>query len=380
MRMISRITGRVDWVMLALALLIAGLGVIVIYSATHGAGSSRANHIHVKQMIWIAAGLTAMLLAASIDYHIMGRCITLLYPALVASLLMVMIIGKLGGGSRRWISLGPVILQPSEFAKIVIVATLAWHFNRSMMKNELRLRDMVLPSAIVAVPALLILKQPDLGTAAMLFLILGVMALTIGVNKKSLFILLTAFILIFPFLWYQVFHDYQRERVIALLNPGADPLGSGYHSLQSKIAVGSGRLLGKGLMAGTQSRLNFLPVRHTDFIFAVLAEETGFVGSALFLLGYLILLYRGLSLACRGTDRFGFLLASGLVASQTLYLFFNVGMTVGITPVVGLPLPLMSYGGSSMVASMISIGLIMNVGMRGARGNGSASRPAMDLA
>jgi rod shape determining protein RodA len=243
------------------------------------------------------------------------------------------------------------------------VLSFARYFTEIRRDGGLRFRDLLIPCVMLVVPFVLIAKQPDLGTALVLFFVACTLVFASGFPLKILLSLMGGGLIALPIGWIFL-KDYQKVRVITLLNPDFDPLGAGYHSWQSKIAIGSGGFWGKGFLAGTQSGLNFLPEKHTDFIFAVFAEEWGFVGTAVLLVLYMALILRGLSIAYSSKDRLGSLIATGVVATLSVYILFNIGMTVGLTPVVGLPLPLFSYGGSSMLATMIAVGLLLNIRMR----------------
>jgi rod shape determining protein RodA len=259
--------------------------------------------------------------------------------------------------------MGPFTFQPSELVKVFLVLSLARYFTETHREGGLRFRDLLIPLVMVVIPFALIAKQPDLGTALVLFFVASALIFASGFPLKTLLVITGAGVIAMPIGWIFL-KDYQKIRVITLLNPDFDPLGAGYHSWQSKIAIGSGGFWGKGWLAGTQSGLNFLPEKHTDFIFAVFAEEWGFVGTAALIVLYLVLVLRGIYIAYASKDRLGCLIAAGVVAMLSVYILFNIGMTVGLTPVVGLPLPLFSYGGSSMLATMVAIGLLLNIRMR----------------
>jgi rod shape determining protein RodA len=259
--------------------------------------------------------------------------------------------------------LGPLSFQPSELVKVFLVLSFARYFTEARREGGLRFRDLLIPLLMLVIPFTLIAKQPDLGTALVLCFVAGALIFASGFPLKILLLMTGGGVIAMPVAW-TFLKDYQKVRIITLLNPDFDPLGAGYHSWQSKIAIGSGGFWGKGWLAGTQSGLNFLPEKHTDFIFAVFAEEWGFVGATALIVLYLILVLRGISIAYASKDRLGSLIATGLVVMLSIYILFNIGMTAGLTPVVGLPLPLFSYGGSSMLATMIAIGLLLNIRMR----------------
>jgi len=304
-----------------------------------------------------------MILAFSIDYQWFER---FAYPAYVIGLLLllaVLILGKTVSGSKRWLDLGVVVAQPSELMKPLLVVALARFFARQEKRGGYRLRELWLPAIIVLLPVALIAMEPDLGTAALLLAISVSVILFVGVNLSSL-LLLGGFALgCLPLFWI-LMKGYQRQRILTLLDPGRDPLGAGYHIIQSKIAVGSGKFWGKGFLQGTQGQLRFIPEHHTDFIFTVLAEEWGFVGSMLLLALFLCFLLRGLNVARRSRDQFGNLLALGTTAIIFWHVAINVAMVLGMLPVVGIPLPLVSYGGSSAVVTLACVGILLNVAMR----------------
>jgi len=264
---------------------------------------------------------------------------------------------------RRWINLGPLTFQVSEFAKIALILVMAKYFEAGKTSGQYDLRDLIVPALMTGLLGGLIYMQPDLGTASIVIFIFFVFVVAIELNAKTLWRLVGTGFVLAPFTWFFL-KDYQKTRILTLFNPELDPLKTGYHTIQSKIAVGSGGFWGKGLMAGTQSRLNFLPEKHTDFIFSVYAEELGFIGVAILLTLYLALILKGLNIAFRAGDRFGLFMALGIVGSLSFYIIFNIGMTIGMFPVTGLPLPLLSYGGSSLVPNSFALGFLLNIEMR----------------
>jgi rod shape determining protein RodA len=278
-------------------------------------------------------------------------------------LALVFLIGHSGGGSQRWINLGFFRLQPSEPAKLAIVLLMAKYFQTDEPPKGYYLRDLWVPFALVGPLIFLTLIQPDLGTAIILGVVFISMVLMGGLRLRSFSILVGAGIGFLPIAW-QFLKTYQRNRILTFLDPDRDPLGAGYHVIQSQIAIGSGKLFGKGFMHGTQNRLNFLPEQHTDFIFAVFSEEWGLVGCAVLLLLYFVLIVYCLRVVQRAKDRFGALLVFGMIAIVFWHVTINVAMVSGIMPVVGVPLPMVSYGGSALATMMFAIGVIMNVSMR----------------
>ena len=360
-----RLAMNFDWVTLALSLAIVSLSIVLLYSATSERLEGPSG-MHLKQLVWAVIGLVSMFAVLCIDYQTLCRHAYVLYGALLVSLVIVLLFGRVVNGSQRWLVLGPWHVQTSELAKPVLILVLARYFTEytSAGTASLTFRDLLLPVLLVGLPFGLIVKQPNLSTAMVLVVLLAVMALMIGLRGTTLITLLLLGVGVLPLAWTLVLKDYQRERLLTLLNPQPDLLGAGYHSWQSKIAIGSGGLWGKGLLAGTQSRLSFLPERHTDFIFAVLAEEVGFVGVVLLLCLFGCLLVHGFSIAYRSRDSLGALVATGVVTMLAAQIFLNIGMTIGLVPIIGLPLPLMSYGGSSLVMTFLCLGLLMNVRMR----------------
>jgi rod shape determining protein RodA len=354
---------NIDWVLLLLVFVIAACGLMTVYSATHGRLETHLDDLYLKQIYWFGTGLVLMALITMVDYQLLSRGAYLLLILGILLLIAVFMVGRVASGARRWLVLGPLSFQPSEAVKIFLVLGFARYFTETRREGGLRFHDLLIPLLMVAVPFALIAKQPDLGTALVLFFVACTLVFSSGFPLKILLSMIGVGLIAMPIGW-NFLKEYQKVRVITLLNPDFDPLGAGYHSWQSKIAIGSGGFWGKGLLAGTQSGLNFLPEKHTDFIFAVFAEEWGFVGTAALIVLYLILVLRGISIAYTSKDRLGSLIATGVVAMLSVYILFNIGMTIGLTPVVGLPLPLFSYGGSSMLATLVAIGLLLNIRMR----------------
>jgi rod shape determining protein RodA len=303
-------------------------------------------------------GLIVMLGVMIPDYHTIARYAYVLYAVSLMFLVLVMFMGRTGMGAQRWLPIGPFAFQPSELAKIALTLALARYFAEDPKRGGYDLRDLAVPGAMVLVPFILVVKQPDLGTAMMLLLTSSLIVMIAGIRLRAVLIVLlagvtlvSAMLIVPPVrnkLWGSL-KPYQQNRIKAFIDPSIDPRGTGYHANQSKIAVGSGQLTGKGFRKGTQSQMAFLPERHTDFIFAVLSEERGFLGSSLLVILYLILLLTGVDAAKNAKDRLGVLMAGGIVSMLSLYVFINIGMAVGIAPVVGVPLPLMSYGGTSIM-------------------------------
>lgn len=366
-----RLIQNFDWILFLVTCILAFIGVLTIYSSTKTLpfkdGTLSALPYYIKQMIWVGIGLVSVFVILFIDYRKLGKYSYVVYGFSLILLILVLFIGKSGMGAQRWFSLGPISFQPSELTKLFLIISLAWFLSEERI-TPMRLRDLFQPVFFfLFLPLLLVLKQPDLGTAMMIFFIFTSMVLMAGVRWKSLLIIILPAVLTSP-LWVKLFWNslkaYQKARILVFLKPDVDPLGVGYHIAQSKIAIGSGKIIGKGYLSGTQGQLRFLPERHTDFIFSTFAEEWGFLGSLVLIAIYFFLIFWGIGIAKKAKDRFGALIAIGVVSMIATYLIVNVGMTLGLMPVVGLPLPFLSYGGTSIVTVFMAIGILMNVKMR----------------
>jgi rod shape determining protein RodA len=358
-----RLIAHFDWTLFALALLFASIGIATIYSANYNIAEAHAGGLPSRQLIWLGLGTIAMLTAVAFDYHYIDRLAYPFYAAMLLLLVLVLFVGHSGGGSQRWLNLGFFRLQPSEPAKIAIVLMLAKYFQNTEPPNGFRLRDLWVPFMLVAPLVILTLVQPDLGTAIILGIVFLSMILMGGLRTRSFLCLVGAGLAFLPIGWHFL-KPYQRARILTFLDPDRDPLGAGYHVIQSKIAVGSGGVFGKGYLGGTQNRLDFLPAQHTDFIFAVFSEEWGLVGCLILLVLYFALMVYSLRLIERVKDRFGGLLIFGMVAIFFWHVVINIAMVVGVMPVVGVPLPMVSYGGSSLASMMFALGVMINVSMR----------------
>lgn len=357
-----RLLTHFDWVLLLTVCLLAVCGIANLYSATSG-WNFTSTPLYVKQTVWLCGGLGLALLICCFDYRHLEYFSIHGYLVTIGLLLIVLLLGKASMGATRWIHLGPFNLQPSEVIKIVMILLLARIFGRTAQPMGYSLQELWQPALLLLLPVALILKQPDLGTSMMLVFIAVSMMLFAGL-RRSAFLSLVAMGAGCAVTGWFFLHDYQKARIRTFLNPEQDPLGSGYHIIQSKIAVGSGGFTGKGFLGGTQSQLSFLPERHTDFAFSVFAEEWGFVGCGLLLLVYMFLIIWGIYISRRAADRFGMFLAMGVTSMIFWHLVVNLGMVIGLMPVVGVPLPLFSYGGTSMVTTMIGVGLLMSVSIR----------------
>src|SRR3990172_10445692 len=362
---------NLPWGMMFLVFTIALIGLAAVYSATYT--SRGPSSLFTKQIVWISIGLTVMFLALIPDYHTVGRYAYVLYAVSLVLLFLVMVMGKTGMGAQRWLAIGPFAFQPSELAKLSLTLALARFFAEDPKRGGYELRDLAVPGLMVLLPLVLVLKQPDLGTALMLMLTSFLIFMLAGIHMRSIVIVIIVGVTIasLAFLVPPVRHKiwgslkpYQQNRIKAFIDPSSDPRGSGYHANQSKIAVGSGQITGKGFRKGTQSQMAFLPERHTDFIFAVIAEERGLFGAGVMIVLYLSLLLIGVDTAQNAKDGVGALMAGGIVAMLSMYVFINIGMAVGVVPVVGVPLPLVSYGGTSIITTFLAIGLLLNIQMR----------------
>ena len=350
-----------DWCFCGIVLALSSIGVLVIYSVTAGRTGNQFP-LYWKQAIWVGAGTLAFLVVSRIDYHRLVRWSYLLYGFALLLLTIVLFSGKSSHGAQRWIALGPVAFQPSEFVKLPILLVLAVYYSTQTRRGWWY---RVIVPALIALPGFfLILKQPDLGSSLSFLSIYVTLLFAVGVKSKAWGVVLLSALMLFPFAWSELWgslHDYQKERIFSFVNPEYDPAGRGYQALQSRIAVGSGELIGNGFHGGTQTQFKFLPEGHTDFIFAVLAEEWGFLGGLLFISLFLALLLLGLEIAEKAKDPLGALLAVGLVGMLTFNMVVNVGMTIGLVPIVGIPLPLLSYGGSATIMTMAALGLLFSV-------------------
>ena len=358
----KRLLRRTDLTLIAAAAAIVIMSLVIIGSATHVNTPSEERYWFVqRQGISIIVDIALAAFLMNFDYKILQRYGNHFYVFNLILLILVMLVGQSALGAQRWIALGPISIQPSEFSKLIMIIALA-----AMMEKRGKihsLSDLAPVAGYVLVPFLLVLKQPDLGTSLVFLAIFFGMVFVAGIRLRILFGIFGLGLAALPVLWHFL-KDYQKMRIMVFMDPNVDPLGAGYHIIQSKIAIGSGLLFGKGLFGGTQSQLNFLPENHTDFIFSVVGEELGFVGCAVLLLLYLIVLWRGIKIAQDASDAFGRLLAVGITSMIAFHVLVNVGMTMGIMPVTGIPLPLMSYGVSSLTTNIMAIAILLNIQLR----------------
>jgi len=353
-----------DWVMLLLLLLVCVMALANLFSTTWSGGPA-GSPVFYKQFYILLGGFALALILISFDYRELETLGFLFYGIIIILLIYTgFFVHTTIAGTQRWINLGFFRLQPSEPAKLIMIIVLASYFSRRETGDGYRLRDIIKPGILTAIPFFLILIQPDLGTALMLAVLFVSMVLFVKMRWSTLVFLGSLGAVSGFVLWKFVLKDYQRRRIETFLNPEGDPMNQGYQIMQSKIAVGSGQIFGKGFMEGTQGHLHFLPERHTDFAFSVWAEEWGFAGSVFFLGCYFFMLLWGINIAMTARDKFGVLMAFGIVMLIFWQAVINLLMIMGFLPVVGIPLPLFSYGGSSLLTTLIGIGLLMNIRMR----------------
>jgi len=349
-----------DWTLLLVSLIICAVGVLQIYSATRDTVWQDA---WWKQVVYIAGGLLLMWLIMAVDYHTLMHFVPAMYAISLVALVVTFIVGKQVFGSRRWIPLaGGFHLQVSEFVKLVIILLVARYLTE-LRSEELEVREMLKLAGLIAVPMLLVMKQPDLGTSLTYLPVLVVGAFLAGMRWKYMAAIAVVAVLVLPLSWHFL-KDYQKARLVSFMDPDRDPQGTGYQLIQSQIAVGAGGMFGKGVTKGTQTQLRFLPVPHTDFIFSAFAEEHGFVGVVVVLSLYVLLIMRIVQNAQTASDRAGMYICMGVSALLLFHMLVNVGMVVGRMPVTGIPLPLMSAGGSSVWSNFLALGLVNNVRLR----------------
>ncbi len=349
-----------DWTLLGFILLICSLGVLEIYSTTF---NTKFEGAHIKQIYWIIAGLVLMFVLSVVNYHTLLDNVHWMYLVALASLVGVMAFGRTYLGAKRWVSIAGIHFQPSEWIKLIVIIAIAKYFAEDR-SNEVRLSDIVKISALVGIPFLMVLRQPDMGTA-LTYTPVAIMGLFLGgIKARHIAIILLCLVPTTYIGVTKVLKPYQRDRLMVFMNPEADPQKKGYQVMQSKVAVGSGGLMGKGITKGSQTQGSFLPIPQTDFIFAAFCEEHGFVGAIFLLLLYFIVLMRLIHNAQTAPDRAGTFIVMGLVSILAFHVLVNVGMVVGFMPVTGIPLPFMSYGGSSVLFMFLALGIVMNVRMR----------------
>lgn len=360
---VKRILKNLDWWLITAVVLLLGCGLGLIDSATHSFAVSTGKAWHVqRQSMFMAFGLLLVTASFAFDYRMLKNYASRLYIFNIVLLIAVMLFGHSQLGAQRWIQIGSLSFQPSEFAKVFLIICLATFMDKRIEWLE-NFKDYLPVFAYIFVPFFLVMRQPDLGTSLTFIAILVGMIFVSGFKYKWFFRLGVLFVALLPVFWL-ILKDYQKNRIRVFLNPELDPFGSGYHVIQSKIAIGSGGLFGKGWLAGTQSQLNFLPENHTDFIFAVAGEEFGFIGTAFIIILYAIIIWRGIAIALDADDNFGTLLAVGVTSMFMFHVLVNIGMTAGIMPVTGVPLPFLSYGVSSLTTNLMLVALLLNIKVR----------------
>ena len=362
-RLLDSPRDQFDWALFLVTAGLAVIGVVNLYSATSVVRASLSD-LYVQQVYWLVAGGILGALAAAIDYRHIERYGYAIYGFGVVLLLLVFVLGRDIRGSSRWIQIGSFSLQPSEFMKLFLIVALAKYLHNDPKSEGRKLRDLLVPAAIAAVPVFLVLRQPDLGTALILLLIFATIAAMMRVQWRSLAWLFTFLGISGPLVWSYLLKPYQKQRIVSFLSPEENILGANWHAHHARVAIGSGRILGEGFMRGTQNQFLFLPDQYTDFPFPVFAEDWGFVGCLVLVGLYAFLVLWGIRIAQSSRDRFGAVLAMGVSALLFWHVFFNLGMVTGMLPVVGVTLPLFSYGGSSVMTVMIGLGLLMNVSVR----------------
>jgi rod shape determining protein RodA len=350
---------KFNWNLITLMFVIFGIGIVNLLSATGVEDKSLG--LYKTQLLWFGLGMGLMALILLFHYSVFSRIAYLIYFANLLLLVAVLVAGKSTLGAKRWIGFGSLRIQPSEFMKLSLVIGLAKYFENDRTVGGYGIKELLLPTLLVAIPAGLIMLQPDLGTALIILATFGTMMLFMKVEKKTLIGILACVAVIVPAAYQFALQPYQKQRIVSFIDPMSDPKGAGYNSIQSMIAVGSGQLTGKGWKKGTQSQLNFLPEHHTDFIFSGFSEEWGFFGGAVLVALYLVFMMNGLSIAYQSHDKFGVLLAIGIMTIFFWHIFINMGMVMGLLPIVGVPLPFMSYGGSSLITSIVGVAILTNI-------------------
>lgn len=340
------------------------IGLINLYSATHGIFHRDKSNLFWMQIGWLTVGWLIYLGVTLVDYRALVKRAYWIYGFNLVALVAVSFFGTISYGARRWLDLGVFKYQPSETMKVILILVMAKILVQRDSGSPMGLKQLIWPAILILTPWALTVKQPDLGTATLMLATAGTMILFIGIKRGILIFAAVVGIIAAPLVWNFGLKDYQRDRVLTFLSPGRDPRGTGYNSIQSKIAVGSGRIVGKGFRKGTQSQLEFLPERHTDFIYSVLSEEHGFIGSFITLGLFFIVYLMSLKIAAHARDKVGALLVIGVGGYIFWHMFVNIGMVIGLLPIVGAPLPLLSYGGSSLLTTMVALGLISSVSYR----------------
>lgn len=355
---------RIDWNYAGVIFALNVIGLINLYSATHGVNADETSRLFLSQIFWLLNGWLVFFVVTLLDYQFFLRASYVIYGLNLVALIAVMFVGKVALGAQRWLSFGFFSYQPSESMKLALVLFMARFMAQKSHPEGLGVKEMALPLIFIGIPFLITAAQPDLGTAMMLFIIGGSILFFLRIKPKILVVVASLLMIGGTAGWFFALHDYQKHRVYTFLDPNLDPRGKGYNSIQSKIAVGSGRVFGKGFRKGTQSQLEFLPERHTDFIFSVLSEEHGFVGSITTIGLFATLFMLGVRIASQAREKAGAILTVGVMCILFWHMFINIAMVIGLLPIVGVPLPLLSYGGSNMLTTMAALGLVSSVSYR----------------
>ncbi|MBI4686873.1 MAG: rod shape-determining protein RodA [Nitrospirae bacterium] len=363
-----RLIQNFDWAIFIVMVVLSVIGVMTIYSATRPLLDAEQQPFYIKQLYWLLLSFIFFIPVIAIDYRWFIRFAYVFFAGGVVLLIVVLAVGRTGMGAQRWIPLGPLSFQPSEFFKISFILAISRYFADIEHKGLLGFREVLKMAAIFTIlPFILVFKQPDLGTAMLLVFVFLSIIIISGTKKKLLVVAIIIAFISLPFVgnvFWDGLKDYQKKRIVAFIDPDSDPRGTSYHINQSKVSIGSGGIIGKGYLKSTQAHLRFLPERHTDFIFSVFAEEWGFLGSVFLFLLYLFIILRGLDTAKKARDTEGRFLALGVTCMLSFYFVINVGMTLGMVPVVGVPLPFMSYGGTALLSNLLAVGILINVRMR----------------
>ena len=358
-----RLAVYLDWPLLGAIGILGAVGAAMVFSSTYDPTTGAVGDEFYRQLVALAVGAIALFVCLLVDYRTLADHALAIYAGLLAVLALTLLVGTEQGGAQRWVGVGPLSGQPSELARLVLALVLAAVYARSSPRRR-PLRDWLLGGAVVALPFVLIARQPDLGTAVILLPVCLTIMVFAGLRARVLVAVALLAVLAAPLVWAYGLEDYQQRRISSFLDPEQDPQGAGYQQRQARITVGAGGLTGRGFLQGTQNQYNFLPVAHNDFIFSVLAEELGFVGVSITLGLYLFVIVRSLDAARIARDTTGTYLVAGIVAGFMFQVVYNIAMSAGLAPVKGLTLPLMSYGGSSIIATLMGFGLILNVRMR----------------
>ncbi len=351
-----------DYILFSIVLVLACIGILFIYSAGYNPFTNETDNFYKKQLVWLGLGILSFFVMSYINYRQLVRIVPFLYTAGIILLVAVVLMGFINMGAQRWIGIGPLRIQPSEIFKIIWVLTLAWLF-MDFDGKKMGLLTIIKKSWMLLPPFLLVYEQPDLGTALTYVAVWGILLLILGVKRSVLLIALIAALIIIPVGWNHL-HDYQKNRLLVFAGILQDKKGDGYHAEQSKVAVGSGGIYGKGFLGGTQAHLNFLPEGHTDFIYSVINEEQGLIGGTIIILLFISLLYKILSIAVRTKEAAGKIIAICVACYIFFQFIVNAGMTVGILPVVGVPMPFVSYGGTSLLSFFTMIGIVNSIHLR----------------